>query len=179
MPDSLRELDKIVSFTAAKTSLILLVSVAWVRLHKDRQYTGRTRTSERKKSNVLRIYTQFPLVLLCKFPQDELGGLLDVRTACIFSEMVWQRNLARAVSKAEKRNLFLNVYLWNLLAEDIHLIEEKDDRRSNKPLWMNNAIEKNKWLDKTVLCQASGFVLAGTQATYGCLGFKKPLVVFT
>lgn len=32
IPDSLREFDRMVSLTAAKTNLILFVSVAWVKL---------------------------------------------------------------------------------------------------------------------------------------------------
>lgn len=42
-------------------------------------------------------------------------------------------------------------YLGNLLLENIHLIQEQDNRRPHEPLRMHDAIEQHERLRETVL----------------------------
>jgi hypothetical protein len=82
MPESLRALFRIVSFTAAKTSRIFDVSVACVRLAVLCQFTVTGNKKERKKGKdppgLLRVQVQMRPVHLIKPPEQILRGLVDV-----------------------------------------------------------------------------------------------------
>ena len=78
MPESLSALLRMVSFTAAKTSRMLEVSVAWVKLH--RLVSRVTLISSRSavRLRLLRVEVQVSPVNLVEPPQQVLCCLVDV-----------------------------------------------------------------------------------------------------
>ncbi len=91
MPDSLSELERIVSFTAANTSLILFVLVACVRLCANE--ISATLTETNGFEYVLWVNAQLSFILLCKLPENKLGGLLHIWSAGVFTKVIGKRNL--------------------------------------------------------------------------------------
>ena len=58
---------------------------------------------------------QLSAIELREAPEDVACGLLHIGTTCIFGEVLFQRSTL------------------DLLAEDVHFVEEEDDRRAGKP----------------------------------------------
>lgn len=78
MPESLSALLRMVSFTAAKTSRILEVSVAWVKLHRRVSRATLVSSSSAARLHLLRVEVQVSPVNLVKPPQQVLCCLVDV-----------------------------------------------------------------------------------------------------
>jgi hypothetical protein len=111
MPESFRAFWRMVSLTAAKTSRIFDVSVACVRLKE----VSESALEMIRRKDSLRVEVQMCSVHLIKAPQQILRRSIDVVATGIVGKVVGQGRLLE------------------LRPEQVHFVEEQDDRCSHEP----------------------------------------------
>lgn len=119
-----------VSFTAANTRRILVVSVAWVRLRKKKLALQNTVCDW---VSLLRVQVEVGSVDLVEPPEEIFGGAVDIVASRIIREIVAQRRSAE------------------FLAEQIDLVEEQNDTRAHEPSRIDDRVKKHQALHHTVL----------------------------
>ena len=112
MPDSIKAFCRIVSLTAAKTSLMLPVSVACVKLQYRQQVNGKIPLGA---VNLLWVQIKVRSINLVKPPQEILRSPVHVISAGVVREIIGKW------------------YSPQLGPEQVHLVEEKNDAGSDKP----------------------------------------------
>ena len=135
MPESFRAFCKMVSLTAAKTSRMLVVSVAWVRL---KGRISSRHSGDPVTKNLLRVEIQMCPIHLIESPQEILGSTINVVATRIIREVVAQWRSGQ------------------LLFEKVDLVEEEDDARPHKPPRVDHRVKENQALHHSVLerCQS-------------------------
>lgn len=121
IPESFRAFCRIVSFTAANTRRIFVVSVACVRL----ESVSLLRLSTTSTLNLLRVEIQLGSVHLIEPPEKVFCGSVDIVATRIIWKIISQRRPAK------------------FLLEQIDLVQEQNDTRPHEPSGIDHRVKKN------------------------------------
>jgi hypothetical protein len=112
MPESFKAFCKMVSLTAANTSRMFVVSVAWVKLDERQQIIF---PIIQRRDFSLWVKIELSAIDLIETPQQVLGRLVDITTSGIVREVI-----------AEWRPR-------QFVFEQIHFVQEQNDASSREP----------------------------------------------
>lgn len=161
MPESFSAFWRMVSLTAAKTSRMLDVSVACVRLA---SRVSEARVIPATTLHLLWIEVEMCSVDLVEPPEKVLRRPVDVVSTRVVGEVVDQGRSAE------------------LLLEQIDLVEEEDDARPHEPPRVDHRVEEDETLHHSVLHIASAVSLLEarlrTKEAHLIALFQQHLVVF-
>lgn len=130
MPESFSAFCRMVSLTAAKTSRMFEVSVAWVRLG---MVSIEQSLPPHRLDRLLRIEIEVSTIDLVEAPQQILGSSICVIASRVVGEVFRERRLAQ------------------LLPKKIDLVEEQNDTRPHEPSRVDHRVEKHQTFHHTVL----------------------------
>ena len=132
IPEAFSAFCIIVSFTAANTSRIFVVSVACVRLQSDWDAESDREAEVRAGERVLWINAEPGSICLHKLQQYEFGSFVYVRSANVLRTVALQWNLGSSRS-AHRALDCRSLYLWYLIPEHVYLVHEENNRRPQEP----------------------------------------------